>query len=199
MAIGTFAMIACALLHLFTFQMRYALATTAVGFLLAICLVVLLLRGCESDVSREAISSTSTDASPDDPASDNQASAEATVPTAAEHGQLDGNSEAVLKPAPIKSSPPAVREDAKPSAGTTSPSDGLASATAKAADADRAASTDPGKAFRLYADAYAAASADASNPNSAAFAESLKAKLRKAANAANASAGSTNGRTLIER
>lgn len=160
---------------------------------LAICAALFVLRGCQMEVSSKSPESPVPEAvaGKDPPRQPPPVAPADTGPAPSKVAPQDS-----AQTSPVPSSWPRTSGSASPSSGTAA--EALASAKASVTAAQRAAKRDPGEAFRLYAEAYAAASAHPDDAACAALAESIIPQLRTTADQANAAAGRVDGKTLIE-
>lgn len=181
--------------------MRAVLALITVAVVVAFLAALILLRGCQN---KEV---TSEEAAVESPASEDVA-AESEISAANAEDQVAASIESVeesttagaeggTSPSATQTKP-AVPATEKP-AGRTSAAKALSTARSAAGKADQISDSDPGKAFQLFAEAFAAVSAHPADAACQQLASSLRPKIERTAARANAGISATSDKTLIEQ
>lgn len=164
------------------------------GVIAMIVIIALSLRGCESERASPEAPEQPVSTESEDPAGTDDSLGSATASQSGVNAVSPGGSSGRSP----SSGPRRSSDEPAPAAGHPAAA-ALSDARADIAAADRVSTTDPGEAFRLYADAYAELNRFPADAACAALAESLVPKLKQASAQANASADVVDGdKPLIE-
>lgn len=178
--------------------MRVFFTLAFAAAVLAFCAALFVLRGCQTEEIPESspidAAGEVTPGIPQQTSDDTDTVSRDREPS---HPQPAPETSAEVAPS-TAASPQTPDSSPRPPGVTDTAAEALATAQQNVTAAERVAESDPGQAFRLYAEAYGAVSAHPDDAACAAFAKTILPHLRNAAEQANASAGTADGKTLIE-